>query len=211
METQTPAKTGSEPDLSNLNAATGTDDQGVLKDINPRIQPSFSLQNRLARVLWGICYLLLFRPSPRPLHEWRSFLLRCFGAKIGRHCHVYPSVEIWAPWNLELEDYVGIGDQVSCYTMAKISCGEGVVISQGSYLCTGSHDYESPNFQLFTQPIRIERQVWICAQAFLCPGVTVGEGAVVGARSVVIKDVPAWMVCGGHPCKPLKPRVIRES
>lgn len=211
MEIQTPLVPGSEPDLCHLNRATGIDDQGVLQDINPRIQASFSWRNRLGRVLWGICYLLLFRPSPRPLHEWRSILLRCFGAKVGKHCHVYPSAEIWAPWNLELEDYVGIGDRVSCYTMAKICCGEGVVISQGSYLCTGSHDYESPNFQLLTQPIRIEKQAWICAQVFICPGVTVAAGAVIGARSLVTRDQPAWMVCGGHPCKPLKPRVLRQN
>jgi putative colanic acid biosynthesis acetyltransferase WcaF len=133
-------------------------------------------------------------------------LLRAFGARIGRHCHVYPSVRIWAPWNLELHDQACLGRGVICYSMDTICLGPRVMVSQGAHLCTGSHDYETPNFQLFTRPIHIEADAWICAEAFLAPGVTIGEGAVIGARSVVTRSQPAWMVCAGNPCKPIKPR-----
>ncbi|AFY59951.1 WcaF family extracellular polysaccharide biosynthesis acetyltransferase [Synechococcus sp. PCC 6312] len=182
----------------------------TLTSNDPYTQPSFSLRNRLLRLIWNIFYQLLFRFSPRPLHEWRSQLLRLFGAKIGKHCHVYPSAKVWAPWNLVMEDYSGMADDVICYSMATIHLGKRVVISQGTYLCSGSHDYESRNFQLYAKPIYVGDQAWVCAQSFICPGVTIGEGAVVGARSVVTKDVPDWIVCAGNPCKSLKKRIIRE-
>jgi putative colanic acid biosynthesis acetyltransferase WcaF len=183
----------------------------ILQNIEPWTQPSFSLSNRLARVAWGIVYQLLFQTSPRPLHAWRSFLLRCFGAKIGKHCHVYPHAKIWAPWNLIMDDYAGMADDVHCYSMTTISLGKKVVVSQGTYLCTGTHDYEDPNFQLYAKPIYIGAHVWLCAETFVCPGITIGEGAVVGARSVVTSNLPDWTVCAGNPCKPLKPRIIREK
>ncbi len=172
------------------------------------IGPSFSWQNRLARGAWNVVYCVLFRPSPRPSHGWRRFLLRLFGARIGRGCHIYPKAVIWAPWNLECEDEVGVADQVNLYNQAKISLGHRCVVSQGSHLCTGTHNYESPRFELLAYPITIGAQAWGCADCFVGPGVTIGEGAVVGARSVVLKDVPPWMVCAGHPCKPIKPRKL---
>ncbi|WP_216909526.1 putative colanic acid biosynthesis acetyltransferase [Synechococcus sp. CCY 0621] len=178
----------------------------ILQKDTPFQGASFSLANRLARVLWQGVWLLLFRPTPAPLHAWRSRLLRAFGARLGRQCHVYPTVRIWAPWNLELDDEACLGPGVTCYSMDTISLGPRVVVSQGVHLCTGSHDYESPNFQLFTRPISIGADAWICTEAFLAPGVSIGEGAVIGARSVVTRSQPAWMVCAGNPCKPIKPR-----
>jgi putative colanic acid biosynthesis acetyltransferase WcaF len=182
----------------------------ILTNIDPRTQPSFSLKNRLARSVWGIAYLFLFRTSPRPMHAWRAFLLKCFGAKIGANCHVYSQVIIWAPWNLVLEEQVGLADGVTCYTMAKITIKSKAVVSQGVHLCTGTHDYNDPNFQLYALPITIGANTWICADAFIGPGVNVGDGAVIGARSVVTKDMPAWTVCAGNPCKPLKQRILRH-
>lgn len=182
----------------------------ILEGIDPYTQPSFSLKNRLGRQVWDIVYTLFFRTSPRPLHAWRSFLLRCFGAKIGKDCHVYPKAKIWAPWNLVMEDHAGMADDVNCYSMAVISLGKKVVVSQGTYLCTGSHDYEDPNFQLYAKPIYIGDNAWLCAESFICPGVTIGEGSVIGARSVVTKDMPAWTVCAGNPCKPIKPRIPKK-
>jgi putative colanic acid biosynthesis acetyltransferase WcaF len=174
------------------------------------VGPSFSLKNRLARLLWSTVYLCLFRPSPRPLHAWRAFLLRCFGARLGQHCHVYPCAKIWAPWNLTMDDYACLADDVQCYSMAPIFLGKKAVVSQGSFLCTGSHDYESPDFQVFARPIRVEAQAWVCAESFVLPGITIGEGAVVGARSVVTRDLPPWMICAGNPCRPLKPRPFKH-
>ena len=170
------------------------------------VGPSFSLGNRLGRVLWGVVSTILFRLSPRPLHGWRAFLLRCFGAKVGRGVHVYPGVKIWAPWNLELGDECGIASGTTLYSQGKITIGKRAVVSQGAHLVTGTHDYNDPGFPLTTQPIRIGEQAWIAAEAFIHPGVSIGDGCVIGARSVVSRDMPAWTVCAGHPCVPLKLR-----
>lgn len=182
----------------------------ILQGQDPTTRPSFSLGNRVRRILWGIVYAMLFRPSPRPLHAWRAMLLRAFGAQIGQHVHVYAKARIWAPWNLRIDDNVGVADDVDLYTMAPIHLKARSVVSQGAYLCAGTHDYEDPNFQLVARPIVVGERAWVCAQAFVGPGVTVGDGAVVGARSVVTKDMPAWTVCAGNPCRPLKSRVVRE-
>jgi putative colanic acid biosynthesis acetyltransferase WcaF len=173
--------------------------------------PSFSLRNRLGRVLWAIVYRLLFRPSPRPFHSWRSFLLRVFGARLGEACHIYPGAVIWAPWNLVCGDQVGVADGVILYNQAPIVLGHRSVISQGTHLCTGSHDYEDAGFPLLAKPIRIGREAWVAAECFVHPNVRIGEGAVVGARSVVTHDLPAWMICAGHPCQPRKPRRMKSS
>lgn len=168
--------------------------------------PSFSLQNRVRRLMWDIVAFLLFKPSPKPLHHWRSFLLRCFGAKVGRGVHVYPKVKIWAPWNLELGDECGIANGAILYSQGKISIGRKTVVSQGAHLCAGTHDYTKPGFPLITMPIAIGDYAWVAAEAFVHPGVTIGEGSVIGARGVVSTDMPPWMVCAGHPCKPIKER-----
>ena len=179
----------------------------ILSKTSPFEGPSFSRRDRLARLAWQSVWLLLFRPTPPQLHAWRCWLLRCFGARIGSPCYVYNDVEIWAPRNLVMADYSTLGRRVICYSMAPVFLGERAVVSQGAYLCTGSHDYESETFQLFARPIVIGADAWICAEAFLSPGVSIGTGAVIGARAVVTRDQPAWMVCAGNPCRPLKPRV----
>lgn len=168
--------------------------------------PSFSFTNRIMRVLWWLVYILLFRYSPKPFFVWRAFLLRCFNAKIGKRIHVYPGVKIWAPWNLELDDECGIANGVNLYSQAKIKIGKRAVVSQGSYICTGTHDYNKRSNPLISKPITIEDHAWIAAEAFIHPGVTVGIGCVIGARSVVTKNMPEWTVCAGHPCIIIKER-----
>lgn len=166
----------------------------------------FGFRNRMGRVIWGWVYIIFFRYSPRPFHAWRSFLLRIFGAKLGRHVHIYPSVKIWAPWNLAAGDRVGVGDFAVLYNQDLITIGGDAVISQGVHLCTGTHDYTTPEHRLFTRPIYIGAFAWICAEVFVHPGVRIGDGAVISARAVVVKDMPAWMVSAGHPCHPIKKR-----
>ena len=170
--------------------------------------PSFSVTNRAARVLWQLVAIIFFRLSPKPLHGWRSFVLRCFGAKVGRGVHVYPGVKIWAPWNLELHDECGVASGATLYSQAKITIGRRAVISQGVNLCTGTHDYTKAGSPLVARPIYVGDNVWIAAEAFVHPGVTIANGCVIGARAVVVNDMPEWMVCSGHPCRPLKARVI---
>ena len=171
---------------------------------------SFSLGNRVARVIWGITYLVLFRYSPRPLHAWRAMLLRLFGAKIGDGAHVYPSVKIWAPWNIEIGEESGIADGVNLYSQGRITIGKRTVVSQGTYICAGTHDYTRRGFPLITKPIVIEDHAWVAAEVFIHPGVIIGEGSVVGARSVVTKDTPPWMICSGFPCIPLRQRELTD-
>lgn len=181
----------------------------ILQGTDPTTGPSFSLGNRMARALWQLVWLLLFRPSPRPLHRWRAMLLRLFGAELGAHAHLYPSVKVWAPWNLSIGSHVGIADGVTLYSMARITIGDRCVISQGAHLCCGTHDYNSKNFQLVAHPITLNANVWVCAEAFLAPGVEVAEGAVIGARSVVTKNlVDAWTVYAGVPCRPVAKRAL---
>ncbi len=173
--------------------------------------PSFSLGNRLGRLCWGLVQATLFRWSPRPFHGWRRFLLRTFGAKIAGSCHIYPGAIIWAPWNLECAEDVGVASGAILYSQAKIRLGRRAVVSQGAHLCSGSHDYEDGGFPLFAKPINVGAYAWLAAECFVQPGITIGDGAVIGARSVVTKDVPAWTVCAGQPCKPIKPRLWRPD
>lgn len=182
----------------------------IIPKEDPYTKPSFSLTNRLRRLLWNTVCAVLFRPTPRQFFGWRVFLLRLFGAKIGKQCYIRSSVKIWAPWNLEMGDQSTFADGVTVYSMAKITLGDKVVVSQGTHLCSGSHDYESHTFQLFAKPITVYDRAWLCAESFVGPGVTVGEGAVLGARGVATRDLEPWTVYAGNPCKAVKPRVIRD-
>jgi putative colanic acid biosynthesis acetyltransferase WcaF len=170
-----------------------------------------SLGNRAARALWGVVWWLLFRPSPRPLHAWRRFLLRRFGARIGRGARVYGSARIWAPWNLSLGEYSVLGDYADCYAVDRVEIGDQSIVSQYAFLCTATHDPDRAHFPLLTRPIRIGRQAWVAADVFIGPGVTVGDGAVVGARSSVFKDVDPWTVVGGTPARLLRRRELRDA
>jgi len=168
-----------------------------------------SLKNKLGRLLWGLVWGLFFRPTPRFFHGWRVFLLKIFGAKIGQGVHVYPSCRIWAPWNLVMGDHSCLSFDVDCYSVDKVVLGERVTVSQYSYLCTASHDISDPHMELTTAPILIGDRGWVAAGAFVGPGITLGEGAVVGAYAVVTKDVPPWTVVAGNPARPIKQRVLQ--
>ena len=160
------------------------------------------------RVFWMVG-IWVFRLSPRPCFGFRRWWLRLFGAKVGRQVNVYPSSHIYYPWNLEIGDWSSIGEWALIYNLGKVTIGKQVTISQRVHLCAGTHDYEDLSMPLQKLPINIGSTSWVCADVFIGPGVTVSEGAVVGARSVVVKDVPAWMVIAGNPAKAIKSRVIR--
>ena len=115
------------------------------------------------------------------------------------------------PWKLSIGDHSWIGDEVTLYTLGEIVIGDNAVVSQQSYLCTGSHDYTRPTFDIYALPIRIEPEAWLATGVFVAPGVTVGAGAVVGARSVVLKDVPSGMICAGNPLQVLRPRLKENA
>ncbi|TKD65536.1 putative colanic acid biosynthesis acetyltransferase [Flavobacterium sp. ASW18X] len=169
---------------------------------------SFSLQNRVLRLVWNLCYLILFKYSPRPFHAWRSFVLRLFGAKLGKNVHIYPKVQIWAPWNLVIGNDVGVANGVDLYSQGLITLEDRVIISQRSYLCTGTHDYTKKGHPLYTQPITVKKNAWVAAECFVGPGVTIGEGAVLGSRAAAYKDVAPWTIVGGNPAKYIKDRIL---
>jgi len=166
---------------------------------------SFSLGQRVARVLWGLVWVTLFRPSPRVLHGWRRFLLRSFGARIGAGSHIYSGARIWAPWNLQTGRVVAVADGAEIYNPSLVRLDDYAIVSQGAFLCAASHDYTRWTFPLVTRPIVVGRYAWVAARAIIQMGVTLGEGCVVGAGSVVTRDLPAWTVCGGNPCQIIKP------
>lgn len=174
-------------------------------------QSPHGVRNRMARQAWQVIWLILFRPTPRPLHSWRRLLLRLFGAKIGRGCAVYPSTKVWAPWNLEMGDFAGLGPNVDCYNVAKVTMGDFCVVSQYTYLCSASHDYTKMDLPLISEPIRMGRRVWVGSDAYIGHGVNLGDGVVVGARSSVFKDVEPWSVVVGSPARLIKMRNLEEK
>jgi putative colanic acid biosynthesis acetyltransferase WcaF len=167
---------------------------------------AFPLSNRLLRLLWNTVWLLLFRPSPRPLHAWRALLLRLFGAKLGPDCHFYPAAKVWAPWNLICADHVAAGDGAEIYNPALVQIDSHVILSQDCYLCGATHDYNDPEFPLLAYRMHIERYAWICARASVAPGVYVAEGAVLGLGAVATHDLKPWTVYAGNPAVALRER-----
>lgn len=173
---------------------------------DPTLKPAFSQGNRMARFLWGICWLVLYRPSPRPLHVWRAMLLRLFGAKLGAKCHFYPGSKIWAPWNLRCEDRVTLADGAEVYNPSPITFGSHAIVSQGAYICGATHLYNEPEFRLVSFPMRIGAFAWICARAMVSPGVNVGDGAILGLGSIATKDLEPFGVYAGAPARKVKER-----
>lgn len=172
--------------------------------------PSFSLANRLRRLAFALTWLILCRWSPPQLRKWRVAVLRLFGARLATDAIIYPSVRIWLPANLVMEQGTTLGPGVECYNMAPITLGAGAIVSQRAFLCAGTHDYRDPAMQLLARPIIIGPKAWVAAEAFVGPGVTIGEGAVLGARAAATRDLDSWTVYAGNPCTPLGPRVMRE-
>lgn len=169
--------------------------------------PIFGLKHRVIRMIWGLTWLLLASWT-QPFHGWRRFLLRLFGAKVGRGVYVAPSARIWYPGTVKLEDYCAIADHADLYSMGEIVVGRYAVVSKRAHICTGTHDINDEHFQLRIAPIHIGPKAWIAADAFVGPGVTVGEGAVLGAHSVTVKDLAPWSVYAGNPCRKIGTRRV---
>jgi putative colanic acid biosynthesis acetyltransferase WcaF len=173
---------------------------------DPYLRPAFSLQNRLRRLIWNISWALFYRMSPRPLHSWRSFLLRAFGAKMGPNCHFYPGSKIWAPWNLICADQVTAADGTEIYNPAPVTFGSHAILSQGAYICGATHDYDDPGFPLIAYAMSFGAYAWVCARASVAPGVNMGEGAVLGLGSVATRNLEPWTVYAGTPAVRVKER-----
>ena len=172
---------------------------------------TLSKKEKLLRFFWNLVWVFFFRTTPRwCLNGWRIYLLKLFGAKIGRGSRVLPSCFVWAPWKLTMGEFSVLAEDVECYTMDHITIGSKVAVSQRSFLCTGSHDITSLKRPLVTKPIVIQDHAWVCSEAFIGPGVTVFTGAVIAARAAVFKDVKEWMVVGGNPAQEIKKREIKD-
>jgi putative colanic acid biosynthesis acetyltransferase WcaF len=169
-------------------------------------------RHQFIRLCWSVVWFVFAKPIPRSLgNGWKIFLLRLFGAKIDRTAVVYSSVKIYYPSNLEMGTYSCLASGVDCYNVAPVVIGTNVTVSQKAYLCTASHDISDKRHSLVTAPIIIENQAWIAADTFIGMGVTIGEGAVVGARAAVFKDVSSWTVVGGNPAKFIKRRILKND
>ena len=167
--------------------------------------------HRVKRLLWlgvnSTIFKLLIGP---PLRHVRTFLLRLFCANIPYSSSVYQSCKVYAPWNLSMGKYTCIGPNTEIYNKGKVTIGNNCVISQGAFICTAGHDITDRKNSLITGSIIIEDDAWIAADAFVGMGVTIKEGAVVGARAAVFKDVDSWTVVGGNPAKFIKKRIIEK-
>lgn len=171
-----------------------------------RWSPTYTLRHRSRRAVWTLVWILLAAWTPPPLHRWRTLLLRIFGARLHSTVKVYGSARVWDPTNLRMDAYSTLGPKVTCYCVDRVQIGHHVVISQGAHLCCGTHDIRAPSFQLLTKPITIAPNAWICAEAFVGPGVCVGEGAVLAARAAAFADLSPWGVYRGNPATLIKER-----
>lgn len=169
-----------------------------------------NVREKLLRVLWNIVWLLAFRFTPvKAAYAWRNFLLRLFGAEVG-HALIYPSVRIFVPWRVKIGDWAAIGERVHLYGYGEITIGKKAIISQDSYLCTSSHDHTQLALPPTSAKIIIGEYSWLAARCFVLPGVTINTGSIVGACSVVTKDVPSWMIVAGNPAREVKERKVKE-
>jgi putative colanic acid biosynthesis acetyltransferase WcaF len=173
-----------------------------------------SLNSRIYRLVWTVISLLAIRWRPRRMGMGvTKFIYRLFGANVSRQAYLYNSASVYDPRNLILEGGCELGPNTEIYNVNVVKLEDGARISQNSYLCTAGHDISviTPLMPLTSAPITIKKNAWVAASAFVGPGVTIGEGAVVGARGVVFKDVEPWTVVGGNPAKVLKKRMIIEK
>ncbi len=175
-----------------------------------RLVSGATRSTKIKRLLWAGVEATLFRGSFHTMNRWRCFLLRCFGAKVGKKCIVRRTVRVYYPWNVRIGNLCILGDNAALYSLGKITVGDRAMVSQEAYLCAGTHDHEDMALPLLTPPVSIGEDAWVCARAFIGPGVTVGAGAVVAACGVAVKDVAPWTMVGGNPAKFIKERRIRS-
>lgn len=180
--------------------------------IDDRYIDRYTWGNRVKRLFWNIVCTFFFRPFSLPyFNRYRNWILKCFGAKIGKGSIVYSSSKIWAPWNLEVGLRTCIGPHTIIYNPGKVILGKKVVVSQYAYLCTATHDYTSFHNTLYWKNIVIDDYAWVAARAFISPGVHIGERAVIGACAVLTKDAEAWGVYAGNPAKLIKKRILKDE
>lgn len=208
-----PTSTEAADDAAAMQESRGCDDvagfgaERLHQDLSTfRMPEGFRGRPAWAVQLWWLVEAVLFRPSPQVFNGWRRTLLRCFGARVGKRVVIRPTAHVTYPWKVSIGDFSWIGDHVTLYSLGPIEIGDHSVVSQHSYICAGDHDYSAPDFPIRAHHTTIGSQVWLATGVFVAPGSRIGDGAVVGARSTVVADLPAGMVCIGTPARAVKPR-----
>ena len=171
-----------------------------------KVPSTFRGKSKIVVQLWWILQATLFAWSPQYFYGWRAFLLRLFGAQIGKKVKIRSSVEVTYPWKVKIGDYTWVGQNAVLYSLGNITIGSHVSISHRVYVNTGGHEYDKKTFDIFSKPVVIEDECWITNDVYIAPGVTIGKGTIVSARSSVLKDLPAGKICVGTPAKPIKDR-----
>lgn len=185
-----------------------TNDIEVRVDLS-RYSNTLSSKHRMIRLLWGVVWPAATCFLPRSVGmPWKRMWLRAFGAKVEKTANIYSTARVYYPANLEMGEYSGLASDVDYYNVDKVIIGTNTTVSQGAYLCTVGHDITNPLHPLITAPIVIEDQVWIRAKSFIGMGVTIKQGAVVGATAYVYKDIEQWTVVGGNLAKVLKYKML---
>ncbi|MHC4050424.1 WcaF family extracellular polysaccharide biosynthesis acetyltransferase [Bradyrhizobium sp. 25ACV] len=184
-----------------------SDERPRFQDLSrSKVPPGFRGRSGLVVLLWQIVQQTLFAWSPQPAYGWRRCLLRMFGAKVGKGVLVRPTVRVTYPWKVKLGHHCWIGDNAELYSLGSIEIGESAVVSQRSYVCAATHDHNDITFPLVAKAVVVEREAWVAADCFIAPGVTIGAGAIVGARSTVLTNIPAAVIAAGYPAAILGPR-----
>ncbi len=181
----------------NVSSAPTSDDRSV---------SPYSTREKIGRILWAVVQNTLFRLSFHNWYGWRKFLLTRFGAKLGSNVRIRRTVRVECPWNLTTGSNCSVGDNSILYCLGPVTFGDRVSISQNAHICAGSHDHTRPDLPLTRPPVTIQDDAWIAADAFVGPDITVGRGAILGARGAAFKDLDPWTIFGGNPAKPISKR-----
>ncbi|HWE04266.1 MAG TPA: hypothetical protein VG326_17810 [Tepidisphaeraceae bacterium] len=180
----------------------------IFQRLDQTARRPYSTQEYIRRILWNWTRAILIRPSPRMANRWRRFWARRFGARIDSSSGFKSSTRIFHPWLLTVGRHCTLAEGVTVYNLGPIVIGDHTVLSQDVYLCAGTHDYAKPDLPLLRPAITIGNGVWICAGAFIGPGVKIGDNSIVGARAVVMSDVPSGVIVAGNPARVIKARPI---
>lgn len=184
--------------------------KGKVQDLEMfRVPPGFRGRPAWFVQLWWLAQSTVFGLSPQFMFGWRRFILRLFGARIGKNVLIRPSVKVTYPWKVSIGDRAWVGDDAVLYSLGEIVIGNDSVISQRCYICAAAHDYSKPGFDIYAKKIEIGNEVWVATGVFVAPGVRIGDGVVVGAGSNVFTSLPPFMVCYGSPAKPVRKRESR--